>query len=404
MKLICSMAACCVAAAAVAQPLPAVQQGLTQAFENAWQRSVPAREAAGRIARAQAARAVSEVPWAQPPAIEVSQRGRPLHDSASRRETELGLAWPLWLPGQRAASAESTQADTATAQAGLEAARLALAGEVRELAWALELAHAEEALALAQTQTLDALAQDVERRVAAGDLARADALAARAEWLAAQARASEAAQRMHEALGSWKVLTGMESRIATLSPESERASAELLAGHPSLAFAERAEEGARKRLELLRVSRRDAPEISLRFRQDSAGGGLPSQDSVGVALRLPFGTESRNLPREAQALAELDIAQAEVRRQRERIAAVAGNARAAVLAARVQLETQRTRAALARERAQLLERAFRAGESPLPELLRALASATEAEAGLTRQRAALGLAHARLNQSIGVLP
>ncbi len=41
-------------------------------------------------------------------------------------------------------------------------------------------------LAEVQVQSLDALAKDVERRIAAGDLARADGLAARSEVLAAR--------------------------------------------------------------------------------------------------------------------------------------------------------------------------------------------------------------------------
>ena len=68
------------------------------------------------------------------------------------------------------------------------------------------------------------------------------------------------------------------------------------------------------------------------------------------------------------------------------------------------LEAERQRSALLRERATLIDRSFKAGETPLPELLRALAAATQADTSFARQQVAVGLARARLQQSLGILP
>jgi outer membrane protein TolC len=57
-----------------------------------------------------------------------------------------------------------------------------------------------------------------------------------------------------------------------------------------------------------------------------------------------------------------------------------------------------------RERADLIGRSFDVGETPLPDLLRALAAAAEADAALAHHSAALGLARARLQQALGLLP
>jgi cobalt-zinc-cadmium efflux system outer membrane protein len=62
------------------------------------------------------------------------------------------------------------------------------------------------------------------------------------------------------------------------------------------------------------------------------------------------------------------------------------------------------RAGLLRERAALLQRSFSAGETPLPDLLRARALAARADAAVARQQIALGRAHARLQQALGELP
>jgi len=68
------------------------------------------------------------------------------------------------------------------------------------------------------------------------------------------------------------------------------------------------------------------------------------------------------------------------------------------------VNAESTRAQLLRERAALIDKSFRAGEAPLPELLRANAAAAQADVAAAAQRAALGLARARLNQVNGQLP
>ena len=52
----------------------------------------------------------------------------------------------------------------------------------------------------------------------------------------------------------------------------------------------------------------------------------------------------------------------------------------------------------------MIDKSFRAGESALPDLLRALAAAAQADGAVARQTAALGLARARLQQTLGLLP
>ncbi|MFN4104413.1 MAG: hypothetical protein ACK4GB_09025 [Tepidimonas sp.] len=73
-------------------------------------------------------------------------------------------------------------------------------------------------------------------------------------------------------------------------------------------------------------------------------------------------------------------------------------------AAESQAQLEAQRAMLLRERAGHIEKAFKAGESPLPELLRALGAAAQAEAASERQQAHLRLAQARLQQAQGLLP
>lgn len=377
---------------------------LRSAFEAAWQRAVAAREADSQRRVADAQRVAATRPWAAPPALELGHRDDRLPGRGGRRETEVGIAVPLWLPGQKAALAGAAQAAVVQADAAERLARLRLAGELREAAWQVAGLQAELTQADEQATSLRLLAEDVERRVRAGDLARADALAARAEQLAAAAALADARQRLLAARARWTLLTGLTVLPDLAAAATADAAAPASDRHPEAEFARLSTELARQRLDLVRQSRRDAPELTLGVRQDTPGRAEPSRGSVVVALRLPLGTQDRNQPLETAASSELDIAQTHEQRLRERLDSDIALARDAQRSAQAQLDAETARAALLRERARLIDKSFRAGETSLPDLLRALAAAAQADSAVARQTAALGLARARLQQALGTLP
>ena len=373
-------------------------------MDAAWQRAVAARESDGQRRRAEAERAVAARFWAAPPSLELSHRNNRLQNNAGKRESEIGLAIPLWLPGQRAARAGAAEAAAALALAAEQVARLQLAGELREAAWQLAALQAEASEADTQTTALKQLADDVERRVRAGDLARTDTLAAQAEHLAASVLQSDVRQRLQAGRARWTLLTGpMAAPDLTAATWSDAVPA-TAAAHPALQLASQSAELARKRVELMRRSRRDAPELTVGVRQDVPGRAEALQGSLVVGLRLPFGNDDRNRPLEAAALAELDVAEAHEHRLRERLGSDIASAGEAQRSAAAQRDAETARARLLRERASLIDKSFRAGETQLPDLLRALAAAAQADSAVARQTAALGLAHARLQQALGVLP
>ena len=376
---------------------------LAAALDAAWQRAVAARESEGQRRRTDADRTAAGSFWAAPPSLELSHRSDRLHRNVGSSETEVGVAIPLWLPGQRAARAGIANAAAAQALVAEQVARLRLAGELREAAWQIAAAQAEVAQADTQVQGLKKLADDVERRVRAGDLARADALAAQAEQLASAALQTEVRLRAKNARSRWTLLTGLTS-LPDLMSDSNTLAPGSAAPHPEMQLASHATELARQRVELMRRSRREAPELTVGVRQDVPGRAEPAQGSVVVGLRLPLGTDDRNQPLEAAALSELDVAQTQEQRLRERLDGDIGAARDALRSAQAQLDAETARGGLLRERAALIDKSFRAGETPLPDLLGALAAAAHADSAAARQIAALGLARARLQQTLGLLP
>nr|WP_246295104.1 TolC family protein [Schlegelella koreensis] len=369
---------------------------LAQAVDAAWERAAAAADARGREQVALARQAAASGLTPQAPSVDLARR----NGRSGANETELGVVAPFWTPGRRSALGAAAAAELDVARAAQHVGRWRVAGEVREAAWSRALHQADLAAAQEQLRVLQSLSADVDRRVLAGDLARADALVARAEVLGAEALLAEMQQRVAAATTKLTVLTGLANPVDLSEPDRSASPAE----HPELVLARLEGERTRAQLESLRRSRRDPPEVAVSWRQERSGGAQGRQDSVGVALRIPFGTDARSGPLEAAALSELEVLRVQTERLTERQAADVRTAREGFETAQQQVAGEQTRAALLRERAQLLDKSFRAGETALPDLLRALATAAQADAALARQRAAVGAARARLNQSLGVTP
>lgn len=401
-----SVAAAPVVGTAAATGIPAVS--LRTALDAAWLRAVAARESEGQRRRIEADRTAAASLWAAPPSFELSYRDDRLQSNVGKREAELGVAVPLWLPGQQTARVATVDAADAQANAAEQAARWRLAGELIDAAWQIAALQVELAQADQQAELLQQLSQDTERRVRAGDLARVDALSAQAEHLAASAVQSDARQRLQSSRARWTLLTGLTAAPdVTVAPGDgsvQPAAPGTVDLHPELQLARQSSALARQRLDLLRVSRREAPELSVGLRREMPGRAEASQGSLVLGLRVPFATSERNRPLEVAALAELDVAETHEQRLRERLESERQSSGQALQAAVAQLLAETTRARLLRERASLFEKSFKAGEISLPDLLRALAAAAQADSAAARQTAALGLARSRLQHTLGFLP
>ena len=390
-------------AAAAADPTSSVVT-LASAVEAAWRRAVQSSEASGQLTRARAEQAAATAWWSAPPSLEFSHGSGRWQGDGGGRETEIGVAVPVWLPGQRLARGQAVQAEFDAAEVGATAARLRVAGQVRETAWSIAALNAEVESTESRYQSLQSLAADVDRRVSAGALARTDSLAARAEVLAVESTQAEALARLESANASWMALTGFSLWV---NPVEQVAQSDMDAGvddHPELRLTMRQVALAQRRLDLAGRSKRSPPEVMAWYRHESPGSPASTSNIVGIGVRLPLGTDDRNQPLLAAASTELDAAQATATALRERLVADLAATRAILAAAEQQVGVERRRAALLRERTQLVAAAFRAGETSLPETLRTYAAAAQAQASLARQEAARGLAHARLQQALGIMP
>ncbi|WP_258235722.1 TolC family protein [Pseudomonas aeruginosa] len=371
---------------------------VAQLWESAWQRQP---EAAGEGAWQQAAQARQETAgsWvAGPMALEASTKTDRFNNRNGQREYEVGVAIPLWMPGERASSARWADAESLALSSRMLAAKLRTAGQVRQAWWAWQRAQA------------------VARRVRAGDLAQADrnqadgALASARSALAI-AQAEEITQR--EAL---LALTGIESIPSQadsaqpeqsgvrVQPASAQPSGALLGNHPALLELQHKALAARRSAELVSHQKYANPELTLATTRDRGGYGERYNQTITVGVRIPFGTGSRHTEQLSSANAQALEAESALAAQRTRLLSEIRTAQSRELATSTQMQAASERQRLAQQTRTFYQKSFAMGETDMPTRLRIEQEATEAERAALLAKVEHAAAISSLLQAQGTLP
>lgn len=407
-----------VAPAAVAAP----GSPLARAFAAAWERQPLAAALPQRQDAARAQREAADSLLAQPPSLDLSTRTDRYNRDRGAREVETGIALPLWLPGEKDGARALADARKEALDARALAARLQLAADLRTAWWVWQQAGQDQQVAQARADNAARLAADVERRMKAGDLSRADLNQAQGAQAAAQAALAESRVAALAAARRLQSLTGQPPRPAdgplqtepepaadaqptALADEDETAAEGAAAtGHPLLQDLAQRSAVSRRALELASRQTRANPEIAISTRRDRSAAGEMTDQTWALALRLPFSSTPRNQARIAEANADLIEAETQLRLERQRLAQEGETARAQLDAARLQLAAAETRARLAAENRGFYDKAFRLGEADLPTRLRIELEAFEAERQALRSRIQAAAALSQLRQALGLLP
>lgn len=378
---------------------------LPQAFAAAWARH-PLMQSLPLQRSAAAARHDAAAAWTPAPAaLEIGGRSDRFNRDRGAGEVELGLAVPLWLPGERGASRALAAADSSLLEGRAASQRLQLAGELRAAWWDWQLARDEAALAAATAASAARLRDDVARRVAAGDLARADLHQAAGALAAAEADQAEAAVRVETAAARLQWLTGSAPDAVELHPESEpSAGADWLAVHPALAELNVRAEQARQVQELARARSRANPELTVATRRERGASGEAAERSWSLGLRIPLAAGPQHTAAIAEAGAGRVEAELAAGREGERLQQAAQLARSQWQAAERRRQASDERARLARETQAFFDKAFRLGESDLPTRLRIAQETLAAERAASRARIQQAAALSAYRQALGLLP
>ena len=322
------------------------------------------------------------------------------------------LGTPVWLPGEGTATQNTAQANAVAVTAEADAAHLALAIQVLDLATQATFAANARDVARRRLAAAQGLNVDLARRFRVGESSESDALAANAEAASASVALADTEARFDTALAAFAAVTGLNTppRLAApaqlVTPSAAPAlpkTTEFLTHHPRIAAAEHLVEAAQAQSRLVRIENRDSPTIGVQGVNEKQPGSR-WDTRFGVVFHLPFATEARNAP--LRAAAEEAVTQAQVQLDLARREVLASFYQAsAVLAAADRSATAAARAAAALDRRRgQIERAWHLGEMPLIEVIRADALAFDAE--LARDRARTGLDVARLGVRLaeGTLP
>lgn len=379
---------------------------LKDVFDAAWTRQVESQALPARrdAVRAQQRAASAWTPEA--PALELSNRtDRPIRNDGSR-ELEVGVAIPLWLPGERRSSAALADAEAAAVESRIEAARLRLAATVREAWWNWQLARIDADLAHGQLDNARHIATDAARRAKAGDLARADQHQADGAVAAAEAAVAQAEAAVSGAQQQLKALTGgvalaASTGVSPAEPDPTPADAQ---AHPALNELRDRAAVTERTATLAATQSRANPELTLSTTRERGAFGERYDRSITLGIRIPFGAGPRHDSRVAAARADAVEAQAQLALDRTRLQSESEAAVGRVEAARVQLSAAERRAALARETRGFFDKSFRLGEADLPTRLRIENEATEAERQAARSRVELAAAISAWRQALGLLP
>ncbi len=374
-------------------------ESLHEIFESAWNRQPLQRSQSAKLSELEAKKAVTSNLTPQPASLTVGQRSDQVGSNIGQRQTDIEFGAPLWLPGQRDSQRAVVEAE-ATQFNGIQTySRWRLAGDVRDLWWSARIAESEKDLANQRVLSAQKLFADVERRVKAGDLARVDANRVNVELQTAQIALKAAEAQAFRAMQQFMVVTGETS----LPAETEPVSDQIVANHPQH-LATQSLSLAQKRLDLIRTTSRESPELSLGVTRQKDIGNDPYNNSLSLRLRIPFSSSAVNQQRLASVQAEQAEAEAEQYLESARIDADVASARYELEQANASLALAEARFKTALDTQQLLDRSFNLGESDLPSRLLAEAARFDAERNLVKSRLETGRAISRVNQALGALP
>lgn len=223
-----------------------------------------------------------------PPALSGRYQSDRWGDNNRLKEIEVGIELPIWRWGERTATRSLGDAMGTEATSAATALRWQVAGILRAALWDIALADNDFALAEEAHQIASRLATVVERRHELGDVALSDALLAQTAALEAQTQLIDARASKLDAERAYRSLTTLEQR-PPFENEIQSTRHDIESTHPALVFANAEVRRAQARQDTVYHSAKGAPSLLIGPRRERAAFAQSTDDSIGVAVRIPFG-------------------------------------------------------------------------------------------------------------------
>ena len=221
-----------------AQHSQTTSQSFHDAVAEAWSRLPQRRDLASQQSAAGARYAAGGALFPNAPyAVGTYFNDKVLGSNYNYLTAQAELGTPIWLPGEGTATQATARADSAAVVAAVEAAHLALAAQVLDLASQAALAANTRDVAARRLTTAQSLAGDLAHRFQVGESSQSDALAASSDAATAVATLSSADAQLAGARAALAVVVGNDllPRLdAPAMPPLVRHDAGALSAHPRI--------------------------------------------------------------------------------------------------------------------------------------------------------------------------
>ncbi|OYY49701.1 MAG: hypothetical protein B7Y48_05380 [Methylophilales bacterium 28-44-11] len=336
------------------------------------------------------------------PAVVVGHQNDSFASNRGEREWQADLELPFWLPNQRNNRYKVADATLANADASRESLKLAVAGMLREALW--EVAYNDNSILLATNQLALAqrLLQDIQKRFQAGELAKSDVYLAQQEVLKAEKEKLRVNAELMHARYRYQLLTGLHEIPAVF--EEQESPIKDYAQSPIWLEAVSKVNLAETELGLAAVESRENPQVLLNMRRIQGGFDFTHNDSMGIKIRIPFGSDVRTAPIKAMAASEVGSAVSNRETIRMRLEQSMHEAEHNLTVSRAELGLASQQHDIAKQSLTLTQKAFTLGETDLVNLIRAQAQFFESERAYSSRQIQMKWEIARYNQAVGVLP
>ena len=368
---------------------------LQQVLDHAWsaQKNKWRSEADSHLAEIE----LSQSWTPEPPKLEVSHTTDQVETNHGRREWEVGVGIPLWLPGQRDNSINAAVVEQRAFQGRQAFEKWKLAGELREAWWETRFSEAEVASATKKLRLLERLTADTAKKLKAGEVAPLEVNQSKLVELDAR-RELALANAVHDrAIQAFKLIS-LGAELPDQAEELRQDNSE----HPALANAALESGAVRAQLKKVSNSVFGTPELGLSYTSERDAFDEPYSGTVKVGVTIPWGTGTQN--RAQMAAINASLSQAQINQEQTSRAILMQQRIAAneLQQAKDNADNAAIQMDLAQEKSAWVKKGYQKGQFDLAMYLKTLQEEWQSQSLLIRSRLEVARAISRSNQAAGV--
>nr|WP_243428534.1 TolC family protein [Acetobacter suratthaniensis] len=317
------------------------------------------------------------------------------------------ISVPFWLPGQGTATENAAKADEKVANWQMQVQRLAVAARVVDLAGQGAVLSARLNNLSAVSHVLEQTTQDVEHAWTAGEVSGADREAAVAEKADVDGTLADMGQQLEGVRAELEALTGRDNLPDLGSIDGRRLARDGyqldVEQDPRIKLADAQLKKAQASYSVARHSYMPNPQVGVMLsRQEQYES--PWDTQVGVQFQVGLPSEAVNTPLVMKEMQAVSRAEADKVLAHRKVMAEYRQLRAQLAAAATQVRHARLGQEQSDLRASDLSRAWKAGELPLVEYLRARRTALDAADRQAQAEATMRTTIARIILMTGQTP